>query len=423
MNWKTRPWVIATLLILLPFLVASCAQFEVTERSIAYNQSVADAQNSQILLNAVRASRRYPMHFDEISIVRGKSPVEGSVGLKVPFGGDANDVFELTPSLTASSGTDFEQPTLDTQEFFRGVLDPVPPEMLKLYLDAGWPKELVQVVFINQIELPEQMHNNIESSFNSHCDTERIGESDIKLCKIVREESKRCELPEAKSDKVAYRNLGRDRCDFVRFQTFLRKINLLDVSFKSVTEPISKTVKKTTTKETTTSPMGKALKEITVSEIEIEEITDIVLKFPEKFNFSEKITTKLTESNLEAVEDDKGQLRLRSPQGMIFFLGELIAAQTRLTEGKKYTPQVIIGQAHTPVDLFKVSTEASVARTAAVSVTHEGIRYSIPQPELVAEKPESRSLQTLALVKQVIGQQKSREDLPSASAVTIIGGS
>ena len=41
---------------------------------------------------------------------------------------------------------------LNSQEFMRGITQPVPPSTMLYYLDQGWPQQLVLHMFVRSIE-------------------------------------------------------------------------------------------------------------------------------------------------------------------------------------------------------------------------------------------------------------------------------
>jgi len=142
-------------------------------RAVDFNREAEQAQEEVLLLNIVRASLRRPMQFTSLSSVTGSGSVSGSVA-----GGGTNvkqtpfiSLFPNIPPATATtalsriatgtasgaaslSGTaTFTVPILDTQEFYQGILTPIPLQAFDYYLQQGFPPELLFDLFVLKIEV------------------------------------------------------------------------------------------------------------------------------------------------------------------------------------------------------------------------------------------------------------------------------
>jgi hypothetical protein len=107
----------------------------------------------------------------------------------------------------------------------------------------------------------------------------------------------------------------------------------------------------------------------------------------------------------------------RSPEGILYYLGELIAAQNYSPQ--PYTPMTFIetgGKRHL-VKLFVV--ERGVSASAAVQVNFNGDGFYIPRPQLGSVE-EERSLQVLDLVSQAIVMATSKDNLPKTNSVSLV---
>lgn len=107
----------------------------------------------------------------------------------------------------------------------------------------------------------------------------------------------------------------------------------------------------------------------------------------------------------------------RSPEGILYYLGELIAAQNYSPQ--PYTPTTLIetGGSRHLVNLFVV--QRGVSATAAVQVSFNGESFYIPQPQLGSFE-EERSLQVLDLVSQAIVMATSKDNLPKTNSVSLV---
>lgn len=141
-------------------------------RAVDYNREAEQAQQQVLLLNIVRASLRRPMQFTSLQTVTGSANVAGSVN------GGAQGVsntplisrFGLTPAPTSTvlsriltgnvtgnvnmgGSATFTVPILDTQEFYRGILTPIPLQAFDYYLQQGYPAELLFDLLVLKVEV------------------------------------------------------------------------------------------------------------------------------------------------------------------------------------------------------------------------------------------------------------------------------
>ena len=241
--------------------LAGCAQFEIADRSVEYNLAIETASNRMLLLNAVRASKRYPMHFTAITDVNMSSPVSGSLGFNIPFGGDAKNTFTITPSTTASSGIKTSLGVLNKQELFRGITTPIKGETFHFYLLQGWPRELLFYMFIRKIDLKsKQTHDDIIGASDRRCDKEEDKKNPDELCDFAPFEETLgmvCKDPIAQFDKDngPYTNQPGNPCKFMRFQDLIRRLRILD--FDVVRKTSTKDVIEKTVTKVSEGPQGK----------------------------------------------------------------------------------------------------------------------------------------------------------------------
>jgi hypothetical protein len=107
--------------------------------------------------------------------------------------------------------------------------------------------------------------------------------------------------------------------------------------------------------------------------------------------------------------------------GMLYYLGELVAAQNY--SERPYLPHVLVGTSTAGdivVPLFVVRRGLPAPRDSAVRVNYNGEIFYIPQPDLGAAD-EARSLQVLDFVSQVISAHTIDKDIPKISTISTIG--
>jgi hypothetical protein len=105
--------------------------------------------------------------------------------------------------------------------------------------------------------------------------------------------------------------------------------------------------------------------------------------------------------------------------GILYYLGELIAAQNY--SAKPYEPTVLVGTSEglRTVPLFVVRRGVAVPGEAAVHVYHRGEPFFIPRPEL-GTVDEARSMQVLDFVSQVISAQTTSDDIPKINTIGLV---
>jgi hypothetical protein len=132
--------------------LAGCAIVdEYSGRAVAYNIEAEQAQDQQLLLNLVRASLRRPMQFTSVSSITGQQSVSGTASVTVPFSNVMTKSGVFGGSV--SGGPTFTVPVLDTQEFYRGILQGIPAELIDLLIHSGYSSELVFNLLIEKIEM------------------------------------------------------------------------------------------------------------------------------------------------------------------------------------------------------------------------------------------------------------------------------
>lgn len=122
--------------------------------AIDHNQVVANTADSLTLLNILRARDGRPLHYTSISRISGnvEARATGNLsGLVVISGSNAATV---SPGVTGSlaSNPNFDITIHDSQAFQRGILQPIDPETIKLYLRTGWRADLLTLLLVERID-------------------------------------------------------------------------------------------------------------------------------------------------------------------------------------------------------------------------------------------------------------------------------
>lgn len=174
---KARYWLPTTIFAII--LVGCGVVDQYSGRAIVYNLEAEQAQEQALLLNIVRAYLRRPMQFTTVSSITGVASASAgaqyTLPTNVPFrpatqGATGIAAFPPLPtwmfSGSVSGGPVFTVPVLDTQEFYQGILKAIPGQIWDLYIQANYPRDLLFNVFVQKVV----MHTGEESCHTERCE-------------------------------------------------------------------------------------------------------------------------------------------------------------------------------------------------------------------------------------------------------------
>lgn len=326
-----------------------CTRAELEHKADAYNQAIAESNNRQILLNAVRASQRAPMSFVGFGDVAAAPNFSGTAAGTFNFDPLGLTTYNLNPALNVNGGfSSFTMNNLNYQAFAHQLQLPIKREVFAYFEALRFPKELVRLIFVQEYTLPTHQYRALESEARARCAAGR-DERDRQICGLIQRdielfEAAGCQQFPITGETVTRLNSGRDLCSMVPFLTLERQRRLLN--------------------------------------------TELPFK-------------------------------MRTSQGILYFLGELIAAQNY--SAHPFLPEVLIETTDNirhAVPLFEVR-RGPVPSQAAVAVLYNGENFYIPTPAFGAIE-EARSLQVLDLVSQAITAATSKDALPKSSTITLV---
>jgi hypothetical protein len=125
----------------------------VASQAADYNLAVEQAANTQLLRNVLRARDQLPLHFTTVPQIRGSLSIGVSQpGLGLPIAGSQQG---LNLGLLATSSPSFDVSALDTQEFTRGLLEPLEPDLFRYYLERGYSEQLLLLLMFNSVLEPQ----------------------------------------------------------------------------------------------------------------------------------------------------------------------------------------------------------------------------------------------------------------------------
>lgn len=413
-------------IITLSLFLFGCTQTQLEHSVMSYNKAISEYGNQEILLNAVRASKRHPLYFSHLSSIQGQPAVTGQLAGDFSFSPFKLLGYSVNPSASIKPGFgNASISALDTEQFNKAILNPVDTQIiLNNFLKKGWPMEVVLFMFVQSVKIPEGNAAPLSDNVKYICmgnSYDQDVEDMRKYCPLFQETQQYCDDPRAKTRKekgVTFRiwkNDPEDQCEFLKFRDLVLSLKMSEATFAIVAgkkkgNKVSKIVK--TTKQGVYLDTGE---QINYTEKRFEQeprARDQLLnvKIYDWKNKDHKLLNKKGQESKIGVN-----VVIRSPDGLIYYTGEIIRAQTR-PGPKRYSPKIMTSEGAL-VDLFKVKQGFGALENSAVSVSHMGESFSIPPTKI--EGNSHRSMQVLTLIKQVFDLNTKNEDLPQNPVLTL----
>ncbi len=387
--------------------LAACSFDErIADHAVDYNKTVEEARNSLLLLNILRARDRGPMTFTAISQVRGSFTLSssGSIGLTIPFGGDASSTFPLSPSLSLSQSASpsFDVAILNSKEFMSGILSPIEKSTLKFYLNQRWPTEVLLYLFIHKVDRAKP-----EPTLVNAPDPKYSVEFE-KFQKWIEEIGGEIRFVTSKTGRPIGPKLMLDEKSGLKQLVEAEKAELELVGI-----PKDKPTHYRLCKIETSLVLciGKCQKQDTIQEdCEKENKTGGTQK-----SAASGMDPVDTDDKASFVKDGKitASAHLRSVQGILYYLGEVLRYQKY--SGKK----IKIDGGETVLFDLTINKEEDVdPDQPIISVDYNNKTWYVP----TKDKKGGRTKTVLALVLQLLGLHKESKELPTTTAVETVGG-
>jgi len=122
-----------------------------------YRDTTANAGDSQLLLNILRARDNLPIHFYDLAIIHGSIQLTAGNTTNVPFANftaPSAISSNVAPVVSAQSSPSFDVSTSDTQEFTRGMLSQIDPRVVKALFDQGVDPRIMMLLFFSRFTDP-----------------------------------------------------------------------------------------------------------------------------------------------------------------------------------------------------------------------------------------------------------------------------
>ena len=372
---------------LLAMALAGCTTpGAMSHTALDFNETVARASDSQILLNIVRATYRNPTHYSAITQVRDSRTIQGTAGATatIPFGPDSllGYIAAPTVSATGSLAPTMDVAPLDNKEAASGLFHPVDPQIPLTYWQQAWPPMVLLFLFVDDMTINDAAKRacGLTSVRGHYIDNAAYSAEHYALVRKLF----KCLAPrmdtaaETKSKTV----LSHAKIPPEKILESLVELDQADFQVKEQPDRDGKTY--TVTKVKT----GRKF----------------VLHGFHIVPGGERAA--LLKDPVPAISFD-----LRSVDGMVYYLGELVRLQ--LQTGQPMTVPDHDGEAV----LFNVEVASGADTADYIAADFLGQRYAISRHP----KPRDRSLTVLTLLSQVFALYRSEKDLPKTSAVEVVG--
>jgi len=399
----------------------------IAKNTTEYNMVAEKAGNEMLLLNIVRASKRRPMYFTSFGKLTGQMSFEvGTGSINIPFGrigGGLNGSYSIAPNAGYKYSPLFDLSVLDTQEFTRGIMAPVPMKTFEYYWSQGWPKEMLLHLFIRRIEIKDPNDPNFVKTYDNDpedpCDFTNYQ-------KQISTKKWKWEIEEANATSIGDVNANEA----------LKLQNLIEVhkAGLTLTEVKNNNKAQEKDKDEDNNKMKLCLSQAKyVFTREPNDPNDPIKKTArkkkyDKMTIEEKMHQKITLSPRDSRPGNMGNklqitIYLRSPEAILYYLGEIMRAENRTKDPN--IPMIPAGSGECKgikAKLFYALDAPNEDVTPCVSVDYEGTKYVIPgDPNSYERCCEDRSMHVLSLVSQLIGLQKKSSEAPATATVSVIG--
>jgi hypothetical protein len=435
-------------------LLAGCGiDRHVADELTTFNEAQQKGTAQLVLLNVLRARDRQPLAYSHFDVLRGGINASSSASLGVPFGPGISSLSTNTfaTALGLSPGISQDVKPQDDQDFYRGILTPLSPETWALYQDQNWNPDLLFHIFVEDIKLSREDYETVVHATavlcREHADLSDVAASCFDLAQINTDVGRisGC-APETflldGKPLLKLMNYPGDRCTQRLYDAFTQSLTILgfhiaeessktDVgpamaaaSFKDTQWPFAL---KGSNIEITGS--GGTYQFKTVSRDYAVALSN--MPCPGTANIAVAATSEIGSQIRTLTNEDKAYvakhgvpegcehrtslqigITTRSPDGMLYYMGEVARALLPVSPGEPSQTVTLRGDDGKPHTLMNV-VEGDIA-DPAVRVTYHGTTYSVPRGD------SHLTMQAFELLEQVFALYNRASSAPSTTAVTVV---
>jgi hypothetical protein len=374
-------------------------------RAVEHNKAIAEAADKVMLLNIVRASQRRPIVYAQFKGVSESFNRGLSVSANAPFGADAASIVNTGLNIGPSQFVSLSTSPLDDQDFYQGVMRPVQAGLLAYYLENGWPRDLIFTLMIERFDIGAPFYARVVDQSETMC--ARFGSAMAVACSRLLPGGGARSGGEIAEGRLVFENDPRDPEKLAAWHDLSLRLQILGLKVDSA--PVTRElrlpaagfsagaadIKSLTDQGAEITRDGQDYLIRTVSWSTGFKLGILGLRGPAQVSI---------EGQGSAAEVDL-RARLRSPDSILYFLGELIREDTPDTS-------VLVGSGD---DARFVPLIAVAGCSGAVIETDfEGSCYGVPSDG------DHRSTQVIALLHQIFGLNKRASEAPTAGVIRVV---
>ncbi len=386
--------------------LGACAGYIVTDSGIYYNRGLEKSYNDLLLANVIRSAKGLPTYFSAVGDYSANT--DFSISNDFSLSGELGELFlsdlDLSTSTSRDLGRNANVSSLESETFVQAMLTPLSPKLFFLLAEGRSRQrlDLLSVLAVKWILIPEAPVVRIRPSALAACSQEAHTYSrELRaVCshypQTVAEAACAGPLSASSQEKVLLRSDPTNHCSHVRFRHLMEAITILQPALLRNSAPGSITL-------------------IAQEQLHHEKTAASTPAAPAETakDGSKKSVPKPTRqdaSSTALIFGKDSDYALRSPNEILQYLGSAGRAMHRHGSGPR-----LIGPDGRKIPVFEVAT-GPFGFGAAIDVTVDGERFGIRAHRLT-EDPRSFTLQSLAILKDIISINTSQNVLPKNPTV------
>lgn len=372
-----------------------------------FNTTAAQTERLMIVRNVMRARDRTSMVFTRIESFSGsmQRSISGGASLSMNegphndnFGPDFSAGGEVSPSFTLN--------VLNDERFHRAIESSIDLGIYQSLIDDGWRPLLLHSLFIERVVENGRVYDNDPTdpqafaAFQHWLTTNRHGQSGtLRVCAKSNPEvfSPMLDL-RGPTDLSGMAAVAEQHLEFQQDRHGVRLVRPGQSHWFSFD----------------CSDPQEALASVT------REVSQTNRDAPPSQQY---VTT--TEAGQTSGASGENRIYVRSIEGVLFYLGELVRAQHRADSTDTHPITINIDRngdgAVTPEAIFVVHRAGDGQQPSGLVFRHEdGRTYYVPYPPLERGAVPDRTHQVITLLLQLVGVLQQREDVPGTQTVRVI---
>ncbi len=391
-------------------LLGACAGNIVTDSGVYYNRGLEQSYNDLLLANVIRSAKGLPTYFSAVGDYSANA--DTSISSDFSVSGELGELLLSDLDLSASTSRDFGRnanvSSLESETFVQAMLTPLSPKLFFLLAEGRSRQrlDLLSVLAVKWILIPEATVMRIRTSALEACSREAHTYSrELRaVCaaypQTVADAACAGTLRANSREKVLLRSDPTNPCSHVRFRHLMEAITILQPALLRNSAPGAITL---IAQEQLHQEKTAGNTSATVASATAAAATSGAAKSAARPSRQDASSTTL-------IFGKDSDYALRSPNEILQYLGSAVRAMHRHRSGPR-----LIGPDGRKIPVFEVVT-GPFGPGSAIEVKVDGERFGIRTHGL-REDPQSFTLQSLAILKDIISINTSQNVLPKNPTV------